>query len=139
MSVGNPEVTISKPPSEGLVQSSESAESSTEDESDSEDEVEAQTFQSIVKNLLSAEQKNVLRHRTGTIKKITRETTNDQIIISPFAVCGGNRVGTLRQLFHPTRENNKKKSVRFNDRPQKADPALKVRYFESSLYIVPKY
>jgi len=129
MSVGNPEVTISKPPSEELVQSSDSVESSTEDESDSEEEIEAQTFQSIVKNLLSAEQKNVLRHRTGSIKKITQETNNDRIIISPFAVCGGYRVGSLRQLFHPTRENNKKKSVRFNDGPQKADPALKVRYF----------
>lgn len=129
-SVGNPEVTISKEPIGEVIQSSDSAESSTETESGSEDEMETKTFSNIVRNLLSAEQKNVLRHRAGTVKRITQEKDTDRTVISPFAVCGGYRVGSLRQLFNPTKlaaNQSKKRAVRFTDGTQKADPALKVR------------
>ena len=135
MSVGNPEAIISQMPIEEiLIQSSVSSESSTETDS-SEDEIETTTFKSVVKNLLSAEQKNVLRHRAGTIKRITQKNDNDQVNISPFAVCGGYRVGSLRQLFHDEKEN-KKKTVTFSaETKKKADPALKVRNFLTNTLI----
>ena len=133
MSVGNPEAKISQTPTQEE-EPQFTASSATDTESSSEDESEMETLNRS-QQLLLAEQENIRRHRAGTVKKTTQDR---DVIISPFAVCGGHRVKSLRQLFNTAKEKIKKKSIKFSaaslgaldSRPgstQKADPALKVR------------
>ena len=138
MSVENPEAKISQTPAQAPGQSTASSDTASNTESDSED-----MESNMESDIETDAQVNFQTHRAGTVKKPTQENdqinNNDHIIISPFAVCGGHRVGSLRQLFNPLKDNNKKKTIRratagsldaFDSRPgslQKADPALKVR------------
>ena len=147
MSVGNPEAKISQTPAQAPGQSTASSDTASNTETDSEDmELDMES------DMETDAQVNFQRHRAGTVKRPTQENdqinSNDNIIISPFAVCGGNRVGSLRQIFNPPNEKNKKKSIRkatvgsldvLGSRPgslRKPDPALKVgSSSESSVYI----
>jgi len=147
MSVGNPEAKISQTPAQAPGPSTASSDTASNTETDSEDmELDMES------DMETDAQVNFQRHRAGTVKRPTQENdqinSNDNIIISPFAVCGGHRVGSLRKVFNPPKEKNKKKSIRkgtvssldvLGSRPgslQKADPALKVGSFsESSVYI----
>ena len=143
MSVGNPEAKISQTPAQAPGPSTASSDTTSNNETDSED------MESDMESDIETDaQANFQRHRAGTVKRPTQENdqinNNDNIIISPFAVCGGHRVGSLRQIFNPPKEKNKKKSIRkltvgsldvLGSRPgslQKADPALKVRSFSES-------
>ena len=149
MSVGNPEAKISQTPAQAPGQSTASSDTASNTETDSED-MESDIESDI--DMGTDAQVNFQRHRAGTVKRPTQENdqinSNDNIIISPFAVCGGNRVGSLRQIFNPPNEKNKKKSIRkatvgsldvLGSRPgslRKPDPALKVgSSSESSVYI----
>ena len=144
MSVGNPEAKISETPAEAPGPSTASSDTTSNNETDSED------MESDMKSDMEtdAQEMNFQRNRAGSVKRSSQENdqinSNDNIIISPFAVCGGYRVGELRQKFNPSKDKNKKKSIRkptvgsldvHDSRPgslQKADPAHKVRSFSES-------
>ena len=141
MSVGNPEAKASQSPTQEPDQEpGQSTASDTESDEETDDESDFEAFGTLGS---SETEHNFARHKAGTIKKTIQDIKNEKIIISPFAVCGGQRVGSLRQAFNPPKEKNKKKSIRFSSRnfssatndgldsrlgsTQKADPALKVR------------
>ena len=138
MSVGNPEAKASQSPTQEPDQEpSQSTASDTESDEETDDESDFEAFGTLGS---SETEHNFERHKAGTIKKTIQDIKNEKIIISPFAVCGGQKVGSLRQAFNPPKDKNKKKSIRSSrysiatidsrvGSTTKADPALKVRQF----------
>ena len=132
-SVGNPEISLSQTSfdkeletiSEG---SDFSTDSSTEDEGGEDYNVMNKSIKrSVADIMLSAGQEDFARHRAGTVKRGVTNRGNDlKDIISPFAVCGGHRVGSLRQIFNPVKVK-KKGSLRLVQTSEKrSSDALKV-------------
>ena len=132
-SVGNPEISLSQTSfdkeletiSEG---SDFSTDSSTEDEGGEDYNVMNKSIKrSVADIMLTAGQEDFARHRAGTVKRGVTNRGNDlKDIISPFAVCGGHRVGSLRQIFNPVKVK-KKGSLRLVQTSEKrSSDALKV-------------
>ena len=132
-SVGNPEIELSQTfDNEELETISEesdfSSESSTEDDVGEDYNIMKKSIKrSVADIMLSAGQEDFARNRAGTVKRGVTNRANDlKDIISPFAVCGGHRVGSLRQIFNPVKAKKKGslRSVQISDK--RSSDALKV-------------
>ena len=112
-SVGDPEakiaqtkdplqITLSENPSEA---EAESPESSSADEDDQEKEVKRSIKATVSKILKEYGGRNLYRRRGATMKRVPDTNMDRDLkhVISPFAVCGGHRVGSLRQIFNPVK------------------------------------
>ena len=114
-SLGNPEALQAKAEEDNGL-SSES----------SDDEIKPEEDQSFKDDFGSAAEDNeeVIDYRSnGTIKKVK----SDDTFISPFAVCGGTRVGSFRAAFMQSEKNHKKESHKSYE-----DRRRKMRRFDSA-------
>ena len=133
-SVGNPEISLSQTSfdKEELQKISEesdySTESSTEDEGGEDYNVMKKSIKrSVADIMLSAGQEDFARHRAGTVKRgVTNRAHDLKDIISPFAVCGGHRVGSLRQIFNPVKAKKKSSLRSVQTSEKRSSDALKV-------------